>query len=171
MYSKSWTVYANVDRIQRTRDEHGVWNAVQTNPNNLLVELFAMWGFANVHASDLRTEILKKYKDGELKGKKKTNNSADDRTFFNVFVYAFNLILQLRNSDTKTAQDFIASPVEPFFATADAPRPNSCGIHLANGDSLGAYNIARKGIMTIDRIKQNPEKPDLYISKEQMERD
>ncbi|EKD67719.1 MAG: hypothetical protein ACD_48C00252G0004, partial [uncultured bacterium] len=166
-YSKTWTVYANVDRIQRTRDEHGVWNAELVNPNQRLEDLFTAWGFTDVHAGDIQSSIIKKYENGELKGKKETEKGDGERTFFNAFIYAFNLILQLRNSDTKTAQDFIASPVEPFFATADAPKPNACGFNLLNGDSLGAYNIARKGIITINRINDNPEKPDLYISKEQ----
>jgi len=34
-----------------------------------------------------------------------------------------------------------------------------------DSDGVGAYNIARKGIMILNKIKQNPEKPDLYISK------
>jgi len=34
-----------------------------------------------------------------------------------------------------------------------------------DSDGVGAYNIARKGIIILDRIKQNPEKPDLYISR------
>lgn len=32
-----------------------------------------------------------------------------------------------------------------------------------SGDANGAYNIARKGIMMLERIVQNPEKPDLFI--------
>lgn len=34
-----------------------------------------------------------------------------------------------------------------------------------DSDGVGAYNIARKGIIILEKIKQNPEKPDLYISK------
>ena len=32
-----------------------------------------------------------------------------------------------------------------------------------SGDANGAYNIARKGVMMLERIKENPEKPDLLI--------
>lgn len=35
---------------------------------------------------------------------------------------------------------------------------------IANGDANGAYNIARKGLMLLKRIKANPEKPNLIIS-------
>lgn len=33
-----------------------------------------------------------------------------------------------------------------------------------DGDANGAYNIARKGLMLLQRIAENPEGPDLYIS-------
>lgn len=163
-HAKTWTVYADVPRIRREQNEYGVWEAVSVNPNQLLEELFMLWGFVDIHSADMRHVILTKHNEGNLKGKRGTKDN--ERTFFNSFIHAFNLILQLRNSDTKSAQDYIASPVEPFFSTQDAPRPNPCGLSLANGDSLGAYNIARKGLMTIDRIKENPEKPDLYVSKQ-----
>ena len=32
-----------------------------------------------------------------------------------------------------------------------------------SGDANGAYNIARKGVMMLERIEKNPEKPDLLI--------
>lgn len=81
--------------------------------------------------------------------------------------------------------DFIASPVKPFFSTL-AKNKNGEELSLANfdkfnkkviaenkekilndfnGDANGAYNIARKGIMILTAIGENPEKPDLYISK------
>ncbi|MFH1175306.1 MAG: type V CRISPR-associated protein Cas12a/Cpf1 [bacterium] len=81
--------------------------------------------------------------------------------------------------------DFIASPVKPFFSTLSL---NAKGVELSpnnfagfgekiigeernriieefNGDANGAYNIARKGLMIIEKIKNNYEKPDLFISK------
>jgi len=32
-----------------------------------------------------------------------------------------------------------------------------------SGDANGAYNTARKGVMMLERIKENPERPDLLI--------
>jgi len=62
--------------------------------------------------------------------------------------------------------DFIASPVVPFFTTPNPyTKENLCGLAIENGDANGAYNIARKGIMMLERIKQTQTKPDLYISK------
>ena len=81
--------------------------------------------------------------------------------------------------------DFIASPVKPFFSTyaintkKEVLSPKNFSkfekIIISqdkkrieeefNGDANGAYNIARKGIMLLEKIKKNPEKPELYISK------
>jgi len=81
--------------------------------------------------------------------------------------------------------DFVASPVSPFFSTkavsinkGELSKPNFTGledkikseikkkiIDEFNGDANGAYNIARKGIIILNRIKENSEKPDLFISK------
>lgn len=81
--------------------------------------------------------------------------------------------------------DFIASPVKPFFSTYSL---NSKGEELSplrlgsvreriiagekeriikefNGDANGAYNIARKGIIILEAIKENPENPNLYVSR------
>jgi len=91
--------------------------------------------------------------------------------------------------------DFFASPVKPFFTTAGIRfigKQNEdkkiekqikekfaeenfadfkglfkdCSSDGFDSDGVGAYNIARKGIMILERVKQNPQKPDLYISKE-----
>lgn len=165
-HSRLWTVVADVPRIRRERDAGGQWSSKFVNPNDLLKQIFETWGFVG-QESGMKQQILEKHKAGELKGKRPVAGVGEERTFFNAFIYAFNQILQLRNSDTESSKDFIASPVEPFFTTLDAPDARPCGIDLKNGDSLGAYNIARKGLMTIARIVHNPEKPDLYISKEQ----
>lgn len=84
--------------------------------------------------------------------------------------------------------DFIASPVAPFFSTKAVNKKrevlsvvNFVGFNERfvgaeeekkrllegyNGDANGAYNIARKGIMILNKIRENPENPNLYITKE-----
>jgi len=88
--------------------------------------------------------------------------------------------------------DFFASPVKPFFTTAgirylgrddegkikriekerftEANLMNmvfrGCSLDGFDSDGVGAYNIARKGIIILERIKNNPEKSKLIISKE-----
>ena len=102
--------------------------------------------------------------------------------FFEDLLRNFDVILQIRNTGTTDRDsDFIHSPVEPFFDSRtykdkltekdedwnvletqnSLPKPTSW-------DANGAYNIARKWLMMFhQRIKENPTKPDLFISDEE----
>jgi len=84
------------------------------------------------------------------------------------------LICQIRNTQQDKEgdeNDFILSPVEPYF---DSRNPEKFGKHLPkNGDANGAYNIARKGIIILDKISRYKKEngstdkmkwDDLYIS-------
>ena len=83
-------------------------------------------------------------------------------------MYLFNSILSLRATDSSKVDspndnDFILSPVEPFFDS----RKNYKGLP-DNGDANGAYNIARKGnciLQKINKIKKG-ERADLLIRKD-----
>lgn len=80
--------------------------------------------------------------------------------------------------------DFIVSPVKPFFSTyaehkGQVISPRNFADFDAkikakdadrirqefNGDANGAYNIARKGVIILENISKKPNKPDLYVSK------
>lgn len=82
----------------------------------------------------------------------------ENADFYKSLTYYFNLILQLRNSNSKENIDYISCP--------------SCWFHsdnwfqgkLFNWDANWAYNIARKGKILLDRIEENWEKPNLFIS-------
>ena len=74
-------------------------------------------------------------------------------------------MLQIRNSVTGTETDYLISPVRnkqgAFYdsRTANEQLPQ-------NADANGAYNIARKGLMLIERIRNAEEssKADLKIT-------
>jgi CRISPR-associated protein Cpf1 len=85
-------------------------------------------------------------------------------------VFYWNLLNQIRNTDRAKEgdeNDFIQSPVwseeiKGFFDSRccyNKLLPN-------NGDANGAYNIARKGLLVLERVKENPVKPDLFIRNE-----
>lgn len=87
--------------------------------------------------------------------------------------------------------DFISSPVKPFFSTQAVNKKgeeisptNFAGFEKRiskdvaakdkekilsefNGDANGAYNIARKGIMILNKITKDPENPKLYITNQE----
>lgn len=82
-------------------------------------------------------------------------------------IFYWNLLNQIRNSDKSNDgndSDFIQSQVwsEKINNFYDSRKKYSIKLP-ENGDANGAYNIARKGIMVLDRIKEKPQNPDLFI--------
>ncbi len=137
------------------------------------------------HYSDLTSDFKKLFKkyniniNEDILGQIE-NMDTDDRKnnarFFSGFMFFWNLICQIRNTNSdvisgESDNDFILSPVEPFF---DSRKASQFGSDLPeNGDDNGAFNIARKGIMILKKISQYVEENencdklkwgDLYIS-------
>ncbi|MCF2738867.1 hypothetical protein, partial [Bacteroides caecigallinarum] len=77
-----------------------------------------------------------------------------EKEFFIEFVSLFKLVLQMRNSWTGTDVDYLVSPVcdenGVFYDSrkVDNTLPQ-------NADANGAYNIARKGMLLLDKIRKN----------------
>jgi CRISPR-associated protein Cpf1 len=112
-----------------------------------------------VEEIDLNIELKKLFKDIDLTCWNINKQiSEKDSYFYKSLTYFFNLILQLRNSDSKNDIDYITCP--------------NCHYHSKdwfqglpyNADANWAYNIARKWIIMLKNIKINHEKPDLYVS-------
>lgn len=79
--------------------------------------------------------------------------SQTDKAFFTGLLHLLKLTLQMRNSITETETDYLVSPVADENGVFYDSR--SCGDTLPkNADANGAYNIARKGLMLIDQIKE-----------------
>jgi hypothetical protein len=188
--SKKWKIYAKVPRIKREK-VNGYWQYNDVDPNDMLEKLFRLYEFKNLR-SNMLEQIHAKETNGELRGERDFDNKP--RNFYQSLVYILNLILQLRNSTSKQIKlnekedvyetgedvDFIASPAYPFFTTLSSKsNSNLAGFENRftglnhdqeqkkfNGDANGAYNIARKGIIILERITKNSDKPNLYISNE-----
>ena len=192
--SHEWVLYADMPRIDRYRNKDGYWEAHKINPNELLKELFSAWEFHQLEG-DMSEQIAIMYADKALQGEREVNGKK--QRFFKALRYYLNIIQQIRNSDSvryvpdrdkegnikedkdnkwvvkKIGDDidFIASPVEPFFAIpSQYSKENLCGLKIENGDANGAYNIARKGIIALQRVRENPEKPELYITRSDWDR-
>ena len=107
-----------------------------------------------------------------FEGVNKSKNISDqmfDKEDFNwkSFIFYWNLLNQIRNSDKskdENESDFIQSPIwsEKINDFFDSRKKYQIDLP-ENGDANGAYNIARKGIMIVDRINENSQKPDLFI--------
>ena len=80
--------------------------------------------------------------------------------FFKELLHLLHLTLQMRNSITGTAVDYLISPVTN--ATGEFYDSRKCSKNLPeNADANGAYNIARKGLWIIEQIKQMDDEADL----------
>lgn len=80
----------------------------------------------------------------------------EEKDFHCRFIRLFRLTLQMRNSKTGTDIDYLISPVADadgkFYYSDDYEGANAA--LPCDADANGAYNIARKGLMIINRIKE-----------------
>lgn len=89
----------------------------------------------------------------------------DDSRFFKELMRLLKLTLQMRNSRINSNEDWMISPIKnekgEFFDSRNASKTLP-----ENADANGAYNIARKGIMVLNKIKaaKDLKKPDLLIT-------
>ena len=91
----------------------------------------------------------------------------ENETNWKAFVFAINRVFAIRNNvSEKYAEEKGVGEREQDFAHCP-----ECGFDtrkddkIKDGDALGAYNIARKGQIVLQRIKENPDNPDLNISR------
>ena len=74
------------------------------------------------------------------------------------FMDTLKLTVQLRNSEINSDVDYIISPVKDgngnFYYSENYKKPNEeVPTQPQDGDANGAYNIARKGLMIINKLK------------------
>jgi CRISPR-associated protein Cpf1 len=133
-----WVICTNGTRIETFRNSknNSQWDNREVNLTSELVSLFECRGI------DIR---------GNLKDE---ISHQDDKAFFNELLRLLRLTMQMRNSITDTDVDYIISPVADengeFFDSRNASETMP-----ENADANGAYNIARKGLMIIEQIKQS----------------
>ncbi len=131
-----WTICSHGTRIEnyRNKEQNNAWDTRIVDLTAQLKKLFEKNSISIM--------------DGDLKEKMLNVNEA---LFYKEFMKIFSLIVQLRNSDSKTGVDKIISPVMnshgEFFVTGTSD------FLPEDADANGAYNIARKGLWIIDQIK------------------
>ena len=136
-----WTVYANGERIETYRGANGVFE-------DRVVLLFKAW-------TALFESVGIDWRNGNLKT---AILSQSGKAFFESFMRLLRLTLQMRNSKTRSQEDYLLSPVKnaagEFY---DSRNYGATSALPANADANGAYNIARKALWAIERIKQTDE--------------
>ena len=136
-----WTVYTYGERIERFNDN----NQPKFRKIDLTKEFKNLFSDYSVdYKGDLEEFIL----------------SLNDKDFFVRLLSLFRLTVQMRNGD------FIISPaMDKSGKFYDSRKPNDKALP-ENAAANGAYNIARKGLILLNRIKQseNIRKVDLRLS-------
>ena len=133
-----WCLCTEGERIEsfRNPDKNSEWD---TRKVALTKELTAL--FEKYHIS---------WKDGDIK---KNILAVEETDFYRSFMHFMSLLLQMRNSDKKTGEDWLISPVKnsrgEFFRTYEKNKGYPC-----DADANGAYNIAKKGLWIVEQIRK-----------------
>lgn len=145
MHKTCWTVYSKDKRIKYLPKEKKYENV---EPTAELKELFDSKAINFENGKNILPELLK------IEAEK------SNATFFDSLYRNFVLILQMRNSNAQTGEDYIISPVmnangEFFDSRIEEAKVNPT--LPKDADANGAYHIAKKGLLLVNRIKQTDE--------------
>ena len=131
-----WTVYSAKRRLVFDKDIKGPKGI---NPTEEILKALEKRGIAVSDGVDLKSII------------EETEPSKENAWFFHKVFYAFDKTLQMRNSDSKTGEDYIESPVlngnGEFFDSRKASKELPI-----DADANGAYHIAMKGVQLLEEI-------------------
>ena len=140
----NWTLYSNGERIYTHKNDKGEWIDNKIQLTDEFKKLFKKY---NIDLKDIKSEILEKADTEFFKGNNETLG----------FIQLFKLMVQMRNSLTGKEEDNLISPVKnssgEFFNTS-----NQIEGLPKDADANGAYNIARKGLMLIEQMKNTEDK-------------
>ncbi|MDR1615104.1 MAG: type V CRISPR-associated protein Cas12a/Cpf1 [Campylobacteraceae bacterium] len=131
-----WTICTNSSRIK---------TFINPQKNN-------KWDNEEIILSD---EFIKLF-DGKIDYKNNLKDKILQRTekkFFEELLYLFKLTVQIRNSIKNSDIDYLISPVADANGEFFDSRKQKAGLPN-NADANGAYNIARKGLLVVEQIKQ-----------------
>ncbi len=148
-YKDDWAVCTHGVRL-RNEKEGNYWVSKEVNVTAELKELFEKHGISYTHGNDLKEAILQQ----------------EQKAFFEKLLLALRTVLAMRYSRIGEEEDYLLSPVkapEGTFFDSRKAKDNE----PKDADANGAYHIALKGAMVLERIKNhdfsNSRKLDLHI--------
>lgn len=144
---KEWAITANVLRTIYSKNANNQSESKTINIQDSLRILF------DKYSIDMAGDIKEQLANAKL-----------DAKFVGNFVWHFNQINKLRN--TVDGEDTIISPVYPKGFDS---RHNTLDGYAWNGDANGAYNIARKGSILLNKLyeAQTPKDFDCKVSRKE----
>lgn len=136
---QDWTICTHGERIEtkRQKDQNNNFVSTKINLTDKMEDFFGKNSIFYGDGACIKSQIAAK----------------DDKAFLEELMYWFKMTLQMRNSITGTDEDYLISPVKNAKGTfydsrkADATLPK-------DADANGAYNIARKGLIILDKINK-----------------
>ncbi len=139
--NKQWIVCSNGDRIDTFRNplKNNEWDTTFVIPTKELKNLFTKFNID--YKSNLKEQIL----------------NQTEKDFFYPLTKILSLILQMRNSIPNSETDYLISPVRNNNGNFYDSRNYTESDNLpCNADANGAYNIARKALYEIEKLKLAP---------------
>ena len=140
----NWTICSYGNRIINFRNpsKNGEWDSIEIDLTQQIQQHMENAGI-NIKKDNLIEDICK------------INNPA----FFKEFINDIKLILQIRNSMPNTDVDYMLSPVKnangQFFDTRKYNENDAEANYFPkDADANGAYNIARKGLLLMEKIRE-----------------
>lgn len=152
-----WVLCSQGTRIVtfRNPDKNNQWDAKEVELTEQLKQNFNQYG-VEFSEENMIEEICK----------------VEQPQFFQNLMKNIGLMVQLRNSKPNTDIDYMLSPIKNskgvFFDTRTYKKEDEDSNAIPmDADANGAYNIARKGLMLIERIRKGNEKIKLAISNQE----
>lgn len=152
MKQTKWSVYSREKRIvyfSKTKSYEDVF------PTEKLQNLFESAGIEYKSGNNIQDSIMTIGADLK-EGAKPSKEIAD---FWDGLLSNFKLILQMRNPNTRTEEDYIISPVMAddgkFFDSREELKKGENAELPLDADANGAYHIALKGLSIIDKINHS----------------
>lgn len=149
MKRTKWSVYSREKRIvyfSKTKSYEDVF------PTEKLQNLFESAGIEYKSGNNIQDSIMTIGAD--LKEGAKPSKAIAD--FWDGLLSNFKLILQMRNSDARSGEDYIISPVMAadgtFFDSREEFKKGEAAKLPVDADANGAYHIALKGLSLINKI-------------------
>lgn len=154
MFVSKWSVYSREKRIVYYSKTKSYEDVLITEKLKLA---FQKVNIDYTNGNDLLDSIMGIGAD--LKNGEKPSKEVAD--FWDAMFYNFKLILQMRNSNARTEEDYIISPVKDdgtFFDSREEGKKEDKAILPKDADANGAYHIALKGLYLLKQFDVADEK-------------
>lgn len=136
-FVKKWKIHTNGERIQTYENKQtSKWETKTIDMTGEFITMFNKYGI------DINGDIISQA------------IAIDKADFHKSFMYLLKLTLQMRNSVPNSTIDYMISPIKDENGNFYDSRRVDDKTLPENADANGAYNIARKALMLIDKFKQ-----------------